>query len=235
MANILLIDDDVPIGQRLTKYFRQFGLELTCATHPIEGLQQLQDENFDLLILDIMMPEMNGMDVCKTIRQLPGFTSDIPIIMLSARGDVMDRVIGIEIGADDYLPKPFEPRELVVRIQAILKRRTTLLESVDTPDEADTLSYDRLRIELASEQVFLDEKEVILTSSEYRLLEMLAKEPDRQFNRDEIINQLKGIDAEDLYSRSVDNLVSRLRSKLKPGDYIKTVWGRGYRFSKKSQ
>lgn len=226
MTTILLIDDDEQIGLRLKSYFQQFSMQITCETHPASGLETLQSNDFDLVILDIMMPDINGLELCKRIRQLPTPKANIPILMLSARGDVMDRVVGIEIGADDYLAKPFEPRELVVRTQAILKR-----SSRQQPASTETtLSFGSLSINIDYRQVFIEATEVTLTSNEYRLLALFAQAPGKNFSRDEILNHLKGIDSEDLYTRSVDILVSRLRNKLKPTDHIKTVWGSGYSF-----
>jgi OmpR family response regulator RpaB len=164
-----------------------------------------------------MLPEMDGFEVCRTIRR----HSELPIIMLTARGEVMDRVVGLELGADDYLAKPFEPRELVARIQNILKRRRPGAAS-GRQIEIGALILD-LELQSASRQGELLE----LTTMEYRLLELLARSPGKPFSRDEILNALKGIEAE-LFTRSVDILVSRLRQKLKPLDYIKTVWGTGY-------
>ena len=142
--------------------------------------------------------------------------------MLTARGEVMDRVVGLELGADDYLPKPFEPRELVARVNNILKRRRAAVP-------ADLLRFEGLEIDLERQQVTAGGEPVQLTSMEYRLLTLLAESPGRPFSRDEILNALKGVDAE-LFTRSVDIQVSRLRQKLRPLDPIKTVWGSGYSF-----
>jgi len=174
------------------------------------------------VILDVMLPEMDGFEVCKQIRK----ESDTPIIMLTARGEVMDRVIGLELGADDYLPKPFEPRELVARIQNILKRATHSAHS------DKVLRFDELVVNTELRQVLMNDDEVSLTSMEYQLIELFALKPGKTFTRDEILNHLQGIDAE-VYSRSVDILVSRLRQKLKPLDFIKTIRGTGYCFAGK--
>ena len=144
--------------------------------------------------------------------------------MLTARGEVMDRIVGLELGADDYLPKPFEPRELVARIQNIFKR------SQSTGHERDVLRFEGLELDLTQRQVQVQGKPVELTSMEYQLLELLARNAGKNFSRDEILNQLKGVDAEEIFTRSVDILISRLRQKLKPTQYIKTVWGSGYCF-----
>lgn len=221
--HVLLIDDDQRLGELLARYFEKFDIELDHALTPSKGFARLHEVAFDLVILDVMLPEMDGFEVCKRIRK----TSDIPIVMLTARGEVMDRVVGIEIGADDYLPKPFEPRELVVRIQSIIKRVKR------TPVRGHELLFQHMRIDTDAREVYLDEQPLTLTMMEYSLLLMLAKTPNKAYSRDEILNELKGIDTE-LFSRSVDILVSRLRKKLMPHDFIKTLRGAGYCFAGKS-
>jgi OmpR family response regulator RpaB len=170
-----------------------------------------------------MLPEMDGFEVCKTIRR----DSNIPIIMLTARGEVMDRIVGLELGADDYLPKPFEPRELVARIHGVLKRVQMTAATEDR--ESAVLGFDALIIDTGMRQVTLDEQALSLSAMEYQLLLLLASSPNKTYSRDELLNQLKGIDA-DVYTRSIDILVSRLRQKLKPHDFIKTIRGQGYVF-----
>lgn len=219
MHRILLIDDDERLAGPLKTYFERFELELVSATHPEDGLGVLQKNNIDLVILDVMLPDMDGFEVCRTIRR----TSDIPVIMLTARGEVTDRVVGLEIGADDYLPKPFEPRELVARIHNVLKRA----KPSDT--SKTNLEFTRLKIDLDQRQTTIDDKTVNLTTTEFQLLVLLARQPGKNLTRDDILNQLKGIEVE-IYSRSVDIQISRLRQKLKPLDCIKTVWGSGYTF-----
>lgn len=223
MQQILLIDDDTKLASLLDQYLTQFGFELESATLPSQGLALLEKNTYELVILDIMLPEMNGFETCKVIRK----HSDIPIIMLTARGEVMDRIVGLELGADDYLPKPFEPRELVARIQGILKRTLTKTASLAKHDAL--LSFDRLRIDTYKRQVTVDGDAISLSTMEYQLLLLLATSPQKTFTRDELLNQLKGIDA-DVYTRSIDILVSRLRQKLKPLDLIQTIRGQGYVF-----
>lgn len=219
MTHILLIDDDDQLAVLLDEYFKRFDLQLSNATLPSVGLQQLAQGRFDLVILDIMLPEMDGFEVCKRIRQ----QSDIPIIMLTARGEVTDRVVGLELGADDYLPKPFEPRELVARIQTILKRSQRQLE------QNGQLHFGELLIDTHLRQAFLAGEPLLLSSMEYQLLEYLARSAGKTRSRDEILNHLRGIETE-IYSRAVDIAISRLRQKLKPHDLIKTVRGSGYVF-----
>lgn len=222
MPHILLIDDDERLGELLERYFQQFDFRLQQATLPSDGLNKLARGDFDLIILDIMLPEMDGFNVCREIRK----HNDIPIIMLTGRGEVMDRVIGLELGADDYLPKPFEPRELVARINNILKR------SAQSPAGNKVLHFGSLSIDTDLRQAMLNETPLALSTMEYQLLVLLAGHPGKNFTRDEILNALKGIDTE-IFSRSVDILVSRLRQKLKPADVIKTIRGTGYCFTGK--
>ena len=219
MTRLLLIDDDERLGELLERYFERFDMTLDCATRPSEGISKLASNNYELVILDVMLPEMDGFETCRTIRR----TSDIPIVMLTARGEVMDRVVGLEIGADDYLAKPFEPRELVARIQNILKRMTR------TAARGHELRFDELAIDSQLRRVTLRGEEISLSSAEYDLLLLMAQHPNKVYSRDDILNELKGVDA-DLFSRSVDIMVSRLRQKLKPGNYIKTIRGSGYCF-----
>ncbi|MEW8504031.1 MAG: response regulator transcription factor [Candidatus Thiodiazotropha sp.] len=218
MPRILLIDDDQALAAPLKEYFTRYDLELEAVTLPSEGLKRIEHSNPDLVILDIMLPEMDGFEVCRTIRK----QSSLPILMLTARGEVMDRVVGLELGADDYLAKPFEPRELVARIQNILKRSRV------QPQQVEEIILGDLKLDLVRQDAYIEERSLNLTTLEYRLLALLAQHPGRAYSRDEILAAVKGIEA-DLYTRSVDILVSRLRQKLKPLDYIKTVWGTGYR------
>jgi two-component system OmpR family response regulator len=220
MRRLLLIDDDEHLAAPLASYFRRFEFELAAATRPSLGLQMLNTQSFDAAILDVMLPEMDGFELCRTIRR----TSDIPIVMLTARGDVMDRVVGLELGADDYLPKPFEPRELLARIQTILRR-------VKVNTVSQRLQFDDLAIDLQKREVLRQGEAVELTGTEFELLTLLAREPARVFSRDEILERLRGQSAEDLYTRAVDILISRLRKKLEPLDCIKTLRNVGYAFA----
>jgi two-component system, OmpR family, response regulator len=224
MPRILLIDDDEHLAAPLATYLQRFGFELASSTRPSAGLARLRDERFDAAILDVMLPEMDGFELCRTIRR----DSDIPIIMLTARGDVMDRVVGLELGADDYLPKPFEPRELAARLQTILRRPRSAPAVPETAPQR--LLFDGLEIDLERRQVQRLGAPVELTGTEFELLVLLAREPQKVFTRDQILNRLRGHDA-DLYTRAVDILVSRLRKKLEPLECIKTLRNAGYAFA----
>ena len=217
MRRLLLIDDDEHLGPPLTAWFARHGFELQQALTPSAGLAQLQGGGFDAAILDIMLPEMDGFELCRTIRK----TSSLPIVMLTARGEVMDRVVGLELGADDYLPKPFEPRELLARLQSILRRGVA-----SAP--AGLLRFEGLEIDLTRRQVQRQGEAIELTSTEFELLALLAGAPGRVFTRDDILASLRGHAAEDIHSRAVDILISRLRRKLEPLDCIRTLRNAGY-------
>lgn len=215
---LLIIDDDEKLAEPLRVYLQRFDFLLESEIQPLEALDRLQREAFDLVILDIMLPQIDGFETCRRIRKI----SDIPIIMLTARGEVMDRVVGLEMGADDYLPKPFEPRELVARIQNILKR------SSESGAKRVYRTGD-LTIDIGRKLVERNGQPVEITAQEFELLALLIQHQDRVFSRDDIMQALKGIDA-DIYSRAIDVLVSRLRQKLQRSELIRTVRGAGYQF-----
>jgi two-component system, OmpR family, response regulator len=221
MKKLLLIDDDEKLAPPLKAYLAQFDFELFSETHPIKALELLSEQQFELIILDVMLPQIDGFETCRRIRQF----SETPVLMLTARGDVMDRVVGLEIGADDYLPKPFEPRELVARIKNILKRSATPASSVTGSE----LCFAGLQIDTRTQQVKTDQGVLELTSNEYRLLLLLAQQPQKIFSRDDIMSELNGIEA-DIFSRAIDIQISRLRQKLNPLAAIKTIRARGYQF-----
>lgn len=228
MIRVLLIDDDRKHSELLREYLKQFDIKLDCAGDADEGLRKLSRSQPDLMLLDIMLPGRDGFDICREVRK----TSNIPIIMLTARGDVIDRVSGLEIGADDYIGKPFEPRELVARIQTIL-RRTGRFES-----SQPVLRFEGIEIDTDARTVTVDGKRVELTSMEFELLAILARRAGKKVSRDQILNEMRGIDAA-IMTRSVDIMVSRIRQKLgdsvKPPRFIQTIWGTGYSFVGRSQ
>ena len=220
---ILIIDDDADLNALLTEYLGRFGHELRSAITAARGLQELRRELPDLVILDIMLPDIDGLTLC---REISG-EFDVPIVMLTARGEVADRVMGLEMGADDYLAKPFEPRELVARIQSVIRR------SANRAPMAEALEFDGLRLEKETRRVALDGKAVELTTMEFELLMILMQSHGRVLSRNHLIERLRGIDAE-VYDRSIDMLVSRLREKLdddaQSPRFIKTVRLTGYQF-----
>lgn len=223
MNHILLIDDDCKLFGLLRDYFRRYELKLSGKQHPAEGIQAIREQSFDLVILDLMLPDMDGFDVCREIRKF----SSVPILMLTARGDLTDRIAGLELGADDYLAKPFEPRELVVRIKAVLRR------SQHVSAQATHYRFEGLSIDCQRQEALLDGTLLELTSMEYKLLVFLASNPQTTLSRDDILNYLRGLDSS-VYSRAIDIGISRLRQKLgdkkRPYRFIKTIWGAGYRF-----
>jgi len=219
MLNVLLIDDDEKLAPLLKEYCAKYDIQVSSELLPSGGLQALKQGSYSAVILDVMLPEMDGFDVCRAIRAF----SQVPIIMLTARGEVTDRVVGLEIGADDYLPKPFDPRELVARINTIVKRK------LPPQKNGAHLTFDGLVIDTEQREVYVNNAKIVLTTMEYQLLHLMAESPGKDFNRDDILNHLKGTETE-LFSRSVDILISRLRSKLKPTEPIKTIYGSGYAF-----
>lgn len=230
MHPVLMIDDDGKLGEVLTEYCARFSIAIEPALTPSKGLAKLRERQFDAVILDVMLPEMDGFDVCRAIRR----ESDVPIIMLTARGDVTDRIVGLEIGADDYLPKPFDPRELVARLQTNIKRHLANSSDSTARNAEPVLQYEGFSLHPEVREVHVDDQPIDLTTMEYALLMLLAQEPGRAWSRDEILGILKGTENE-LFSRSVDILVSRLRNKLKPAAPIKTVHGAGYAFVARRQ
>jgi len=217
MRQLLLIDDDERLAEPLQQYFAKFEMSLHNETHPLQGIERIKREDFDLIVLDVMLPEIDGFETCRRIRQF----SDIPIVMLTARGEGMDRVVGLELGADDYLPKPFEPRELVARIQNIFRRGKTATHPTSVYQLGD------LSLDLDKKQLTRNGDEIAITATEYELLRLLLQNQERVLSRDEIMQALRGIDA-DIYSRAIDVLVSRLRQKLHRPGLIRTVRGQGY-------
>lgn len=219
---ILIIDDDEKLNQLLTKYLAGFSFSVLASADPADGLKRLATEPVDLVILDVMLPGMDGFEVCRTIRK----TSAVPVIMLTARGDVTDRIVGLEIGADDYLPKPFEPRELVARIQTVLRRQPEL-------QTGDRLKSGPLEADLNRREAWLAGDLLDLTTAEFDLLLLLMKQPGKVFSRDDLLENLRGFEW-DATNRTMDILVSRLRTKLnddpKSPTWIRTVWGTGYQF-----
>jgi len=222
--HILIIDDDLKLTELITKFLENHKFTVSSVNMPNQALELINKKNdFDLIILDIMMPEMDGFQVLRQIRQ----NSDIPIIMLTARGEVSDRVVGLELGADDYIPKPFEPEELVARIQSILRR-------INNPGTmVDQLNFEHLKIDKLKQEVELNGVQLLLSTTEYEALLLFAENCGQILDRDFLVENLRGISWQS-YDRSIDVLVSRLRSKLAKLDpeteYIKTIHGVGYKF-----
>jgi two-component system phosphate regulon response regulator OmpR len=221
-----MIDDDPKMIRLLSQYLTQHAIEFKGVTSAAEGMRLLASESPGLVILDVMMPEKNGFDLCKEIRQ----TSSVPIIMLTARGEVTDRIVGLELGADDYLAKPFEPRELLARIQTVLRRAG---EKKPEANPTKVVMFGTLEIDLGKKAATLKGESLDLTTMEFETLALLSSHAAQVLSRDEILDHLRGIDWE-AYNRSIDVVISRLRQKLhddpKHPVYLKTVWGSGYMF-----
>jgi two-component system phosphate regulon response regulator OmpR len=220
---ILIIDDDIKMNGLLHSYLSGFAYEVITSTRPLDGLRKIETFMPDLIILDIMLPEMDGFTVIREIRK----EHEIPVIMLTARGDITDRIVGLELGADDYLPKPFEPRELVARIQTILRRVSK------QSDPAASIKYDNLEIIPEKQMAIVDGEAIDISTMEFQLLYLLISRRGRIVTRDQIMGNLRGIDWS-AFDRSVDVAVSRLRQKLRDNPksprFIKTIWGTGYMF-----
>ncbi len=224
MARILVVEDESDLQQVLGYNLRQAGHEVTSATRGDDGLRLARELRPDLVLLDLMLPDLPGTEVCKTLKENPS-TRTIPIIMLTARGEEIDRVVGFELGADDYVVKPFSVRELMLRIQAILRRG-----KLETSEGEPIVEFGCLKIDRDAHRVWVEGKEVELTALEFRLLLTLYDRRNRVQTRSALLDDVWGIQA-DITTRTVDTHVKRLREKLEAArDYVETVRGVGYRF-----
>lgn len=220
---ILIIEDEEDIVDLVEYHLKQSGFSVIRALDGISGLEQAKKTRPGLIILDLMLPGMNGKDICRTLKSDP-LTRAIPILMLTARAEEMDRVIGLELGADDYVTKPFSPRELVLRVKAILRRKETPQE------EAKAIRIGDLLIDAGRHHVSVKNKAVRLTSTEFKLLFELVTKRGRVLTRENLLNRVWGYTYEG-YARTVDTHIRRLREKLGfTGEWIETVRGVGYRF-----
>ena len=223
MIKILIIDDDKELTELLVEFLSKYKYKLDVFHNPIEGLEFLKKGESDMVLLDIMMPEMDGLQVLRNIRE----HSEVPVMMLTAKGDVSDKVVGLELGADDYLPKPFEPQELLARIQSIL-RRVKFSNSM-----IDIIEFDSLIVDKVKEEVVLDGEVVHLSTSEFEALVLFIDNNNEVLDREFLVENLRGIQWQ-TFDRSVDVLVSRLRNKLgetpNKTRFLKTIHGVGYKF-----
>ncbi|ABW30060.1 two-component transcriptional regulator [Acaryochloris marina MBIC11017] len=232
---ILIVDDEATIRRILATRLSMVGYEIVVAADGVEALEQFEAEKPDLIVLDVMMPRMNGLQVCQTLRESTG----VPIIMLTALGEVSDRIKGLELGADDYLPKPFSPKELESRIQAILRRTVPGKGKAGAGHAAEQVIMEigPLRIETHKRQVYLHGQRIQLTGIEFDVLKLLVSKAGQTVSRSDILQQVWGYSANHYADlRVVDVNVSRLRSKIgdssKQPEYIHTDWGIGYFFQK---
>jgi len=230
-TRILLVDDETDLLDTLEYALEKEGYDVVTAADGKSGLAAAKAEPLpDLCVLDLMLPDITGLEVCREIRAADA-TKNIPVLMLTARGEEIDRVLGFEMGADDYVTKPFSTRELVLRVKALLRRGS----SADEPkskDEFDTETFGVLKVEREAHQVYIEGKEVVLTSLEFKLLDHLMRSKGRVQSREVLLRDVWDITAQ-ITTRTVDTHVKRLREKLGPaGEYIETVRGAGYRFKR---
>lgn len=230
--SILMIEDDEELSAMLAEYLRDYGFELTAAPNAKDGLARLAATPFAALILDVMLPDLDGFEVCKRVRATPAHW-DLPILMLTARGNEMDRIVGLELGADDYLPKPFNPRELLARLRALLRRR-----AASGGDAPSSLHFGSLEIDSAARVVRVEGKEQALTSHQFELLLVLAENAGRVLSRDQLMDKVRGESLE-AFDRSIDVHISRIRAAIevdpKHPRRIITVRGAGYVFARSQQ
>jgi DNA-binding response OmpR family regulator len=230
MQQLLMIEDDARLAGMVVDYLGQNGLAVAHAHDAQSGLARLQTPGVDLVILDLMLPDMDGLQVCQRIRALPGSLGQVPVLMLTAKGDPMDRIIGLEMGADDYLPKPFEPRELLARIKAVLRRKTPVTDTA-----AQTLQFGALEIDRDARRVTVHGQTCDLTSYQYDVLVALAERAGRVLTRDQIMEAVRGRELE-AFDRSIDVHMGRIRAAIeadpKAPQRILTVRGVGYVFAR---
>lgn len=221
MPQVLVLEDEADVRELLVIHLKREGYEVSAFEDAEEALDAFKKNKFDLLILDWMLPKMSGLDLCKKIRTEYNATS-VPILILTARADTMDKVLGLEIGADDYLTKPFEVREFVARVRALLRRAT--------PKKSDEFEAGPFKLNDASKQIFLNGKELSLTPNEFKLLATLLQKPGTTFERGDLIKLIQGPGVA-VVDRTIDTTVLGLRKKLgTAADWVETVRGFGYRF-----
>lgn len=224
-SKILVIEDDLEIIEICRDYLRSAGYDVLTATDGLKGLAAARREKPDLIVLDLMLPEMDGLDVCRTLRRESGNLGNVPIIMLTARVEETDKLIGLELGADDYITKPFSPRELVARVRVVLRR-------ISADPTSDMLRVGEVTLDRAHYEAQLPGKTVALTATEFEILAKLMSQPGRIFSRSQLTEAIHGM-AFDSYERAINSHINNLRRKLEPGEYIVTIHGVGYKFEGK--
>ena len=229
-TRILVVDDDARLRDLLNRYLAEQGYAVRAVPDATEMNRYLARERYDLMILDLMLPGEDGLSVCRRLR---GGGENLPIIMLTAKGDEVDRIVGLEVGADDYLPKPFNPRELLARIQAVLRRRPPVAPPGAPATEPQVVEFGAFRFNLAARNLTKNGQDVPLTTGEFALLKVLVQHPRTPLSRDKLMELARGREF-GAFDRSIDVQVSRLRKLVeqdpaKPS-YIQTVWGFGYVF-----
>ena len=229
-AKVLVVDDDLRLRELLDRYLTEQGFLVKAVENAMAMDKALLKENYDMLVLDLMMPGEDGLSICRRLR---GAQSDIPIIMLTAKGDDIDRIVGLEMGADDYLLKPFNPRELLARIQAIVRRRISLPRPEAPIAEDELVSFGNVQLNLATRELSRNGGSMQLTAGEFSVLKVLVQHPRQPLSRDKLMELARGRDY-DVFDRAIDVQVARLR-KLVEDDpakprYLQTIWGFGYTF-----
>lgn len=226
MPHLLVVDDDAEVRELTGEYLRRQGFEVSLAEDGAEMAELMEEAPPDLLVLDLMLPGEDGLSIARRLKA----SSKLPIIMLSAHGDPIDRIVGLEVGADDYIAKPFDPRELLARVRAVLRR----LEPSAEERQDSSVRFGGFEVNLKSRWLRRDGEPVRLTRSEFDLLEVFVTHPDHALERDRIIELLGGVEMSP-FDRSIDVRVARLRSKIETNpaepEHLKTVWGKGYLFS----
>ena len=227
---ILVVDDDLRLRDLLTRYLEQQGLRVRGVGDGAQMQQALDRGHYDLIVLDLMMPGEDGLSICRRLRAAePGQA----IIMLTAKGDEIDRIVGLEMGADDYLPKPFNPRELLARIQAVLRRRPPAIPGAPTSGERTTVSFGDVCVDLATRSLKRGEETIALTTGEFSVLKALLEHPRQPQSRERLMTLARGRE-QGPYDRAIDVQISRLRKLVEPDPgtprYLQTVWGFGYVF-----
>ncbi len=227
---VLIIEDDPDIGDLLEMHLKDLQLNLDRAADGVDGLEKALDNDYELVILDLMLPRLNGMDVCKKIRENK---KSLPILMLTAKSEEFDKVLGLELGADDYITKPFSIRELMARIKAIIRRVNAVIEEQNTSDVKE-LTFGELNVNLEKRRVQLNGEVVELTAKEFDLLALFAANPGKAYTRENLLNTVWGYQFTG-YEHTVNSHINRLRAKIEKDPsqpkYIKTVWGVGYKFA----
>ncbi|QLE87429.1 two-component system response regulator OmpR [Shewanella sp. Scap07] len=228
-SKILVVDDDMRLRSLLERYLVEQGYQVRSAANAEQMDRLLERENFHLLVLDLMLPGEDGLSICRRLRQNE---NTIPIVMLTAKGDEVDRIIGLELGADDYLPKPFNPRELLARIKAVMRRQAPEVPGAPTQKE-EQIEFGEFSLNLATREMYHGDESIALTSGEFAVLKVLVSHPREPLSRDKLMNLARGRDYSAL-ERSIDVQVSRLRRLIEKDAanprYIQTVWGLGYVF-----
>jgi len=226
VANVLVVDDDPEIRELTKEYLCKQGFEVACVDSGEAMDSYLQEHSVDLIILDLMLPGEHGLSIARRLKN----AGDVPIVIVSAQGDDIDRIVGLEVGADDYLAKPFNPRELLARIRAVL-RRARGGNAEDAPQTK--IVFGRFELDMSSHQLVKDGTVLPLTSGEFDLLAILVEHPNKVLDRDRILDLLTGAERSP-FDRSIDVRVTRLRGKIEPDPsvpvFIKTIWGKGYMF-----